>query len=111
VFISPLRLGAGIKNKILEAMAMQKPVVATPLSCDGIPVIQGHHVLLGTTDDELVKAVFALLKNAKARQQMALNGRQLVQQRFTWSRVADRYEELYRHVIREHRERSQAGLS
>jgi glycosyltransferase involved in cell wall biosynthesis len=111
IFISPLRLGAGIKNKVLEAMAMQKPVVATPLSCEGIPVLQGHHVLLGITDDDLVKNVFQLFKDNKLRQQMALNGRQLVEQRFTWARVADMYETLYRQVIREHQERSQAGLT
>jgi glycosyltransferase involved in cell wall biosynthesis len=111
IFISPLRLGAGIKNKILEAMAMQKCVVATPLSGDGIPIIQGHHALLGTSDDELIKCVFALLKNPQERRQMALNGRQLIEQRFTWQRVAGMYEELYRQVVREHRERVQAGLS
>jgi glycosyltransferase involved in cell wall biosynthesis len=111
IFVSPLRLGAGIKNKILEAMAMQKPVVATPLSCDGIPILQGHHVLLGITDDDLIKNVFQLFKDNKLRQQMAINGRKLVEQRFTWARVADMYETLYRQIIHEHDERSQAGLT
>ena len=41
VFVSPLRFGAGIKNKVLEAMAMETPIIATPLSCDGIPVEPG----------------------------------------------------------------------
>ena len=51
IFVSPLRLGAGIKNKVLEALAMGAAVVATPLSCDGIPVVPGEHVLLGETDE------------------------------------------------------------
>jgi glycosyltransferase involved in cell wall biosynthesis len=67
--------------------------------------------LLGLTDDDLIKNVFQLFKDPKLRQQMALNGRQLVEQRFTWARVADMYETLYRQVIKEHRERSQAGLT
>jgi len=104
IFVSPLRYGAGIKNKILAAMAMEKPVVATPLSCDGIPVLQGHHAMLGISDDDLVKSVFRLMKDANLRQILAKNGRQLVEQQFTWQRVADLYEDLYMQVIKEHRE-------
>ncbi|HEX3051180.1 MAG TPA: glycosyltransferase [Aggregatilineaceae bacterium] len=104
IFVSPLRYGAGIKNKILEAMAMEKPVVATPLSCDGIPVLQGHHAMLGISDDDLVKSVFRLLKDPNLRQTLSKNGRQLVEQQFTWQRVADLYEDLYMQVIKEHRE-------
>jgi glycosyltransferase involved in cell wall biosynthesis len=111
IFICPLRLGAGIKNKVLEAMAMETPVVATPLSCEGIPVTHGQQVLLGTTDDELIKNVFTLLKNPRLRQQLVQNSRQLIAQQFAWRNVADQYEELYSQVIRGHRERAQAGLS
>lgn len=105
IFISPLRLGAGIKNKVLESLAMETPVVATPLSCDGIPVTQGEHVLLGITDEDLVKAVFRLFRDPKLRHHLRKNGRELIERQFTWSRVADMYEALYRHVIRERRER------
>lgn len=106
IFISPLRLGAGIKNKILEAMAMETPVVATPLSCDGIPVTPGQHVLLGVTDEDLVNAVFRLFQDPRLRRRLQRNGRQLVEQQFTWRRVAEQYEELYDQVIEEHRSRA-----
>ena len=53
LYVSPLRLGAGIKNKVLETLSMQTPVIATPLSCDGIPVKDGEHVLLAASDDGL----------------------------------------------------------
>ncbi len=66
---------------------------------------------MGKFNDELIKCVFALLKNPQERRQMALNGRQLIEQRFTWQRVAGMYEQLYRQVVREHRERVLAGLS
>jgi glycosyltransferase involved in cell wall biosynthesis len=91
-------------------MAMQTPVVATPLSCDGIPVTQGQHVLLGLTDDDLIKNVFRLLKDGRLRRQLARNGRQLIEERFTWKRVADMYEELYLQVVEERHERAAAGL-
>jgi glycosyltransferase involved in cell wall biosynthesis len=110
IFVSPLRLGAGIKNKILEAMAMETPVVATPLSCDGIPVTQGRHVLMAETDEDLANAVLRLLHDAHLRQAFRRNGRSLIEEHFTWQRVTDQYESLYQQVIREHQARARAGL-
>ena len=101
LYASPLRMGAGIKNKILETLAMQTPVVASPLSCDGIPVRDGEHVLLATDDDAFVEQILLLLRTPHLRATLAENGRRLVEEQFTWQRVADLYEELYLHVIRE----------
>ncbi len=110
LFVSPLRLGAGIKNKVLEAMAMDVPVIATPLSCDGIPVIHGEHVWLGETDADLVKGIVHLINTPSLRQALRLGGRALVEQFFTWQRVADQYEALYEEVIAERRGRPPAAL-
>lgn len=101
IYVSPLRLGAGIKNKVLETLAMQTPVVASPLSCDGIPIRHKEHVLLATSDDEFVEQIVALLRDPARRATLAQNGRRLVEAQFTWQRVADLYEELYLRVIRE----------
>ncbi|WP_119065524.1 glycosyltransferase [Aggregatilinea lenta] len=103
IFVSPLRMGAGIKNKVLEAMAMGKPVVATPLSCDGIPVVQRRHVMLGISNEDLVTAIVELVQTPALRRQIAANGRALIEQRFTWRRVAEQYEALYAQVIAERR--------
>ncbi len=105
IFVSPLRLGAGIKNKVLEALAMGMPVVATPLSCDGIPVTPGEHVLFGETDEELANAVLGLLDDQRQRQALRRAGRQLIEAHFTWQRVADQYEALYSAIIAERRGR------
>jgi len=99
IFVSPLRFGAGIKNKVLEAMAMQKPVVATPLSCDGIGLTEGEHVLYGTSADELASAVIRLAQDGALRQRMAQANRQWIEAHYTWQRVADQYEALYQEVI------------
>ncbi len=110
IFVSPLRYGAGIKNKVLEAMAMETPVVATPLSCDGIPVRHGQHVLLGQTDEDLVNSIFQLLREPRLRLNLRQHGRRLIEQSFTWQRVADQYEDLYQQVIKERDERARVGL-
>ncbi len=102
LYVCPLRLGAGIKNKVLEAMAMQKAVVATPLSCDGISVTHGRDVILAERNEELARATIRLLRNPELRQQIAANGRRLVEADYTWRGVADAYEKLYAQVIDEH---------
>lgn len=110
IFVSALRLGAGIKNKVLEAMAMDVPVVATPLSCDGIPVVHGDHVLLAETDEDLVKGIVLLINDARLRQTLRQGGRALVEQHFTWQRVAGQYEALYQEVVAERRRRPPGAL-
>jgi polysaccharide biosynthesis protein PslH len=99
LFICPLRFGAGIKNKVLEAMAMRKPIVATKLSADGIGLIEGEHVLYGDSAEKLGAAALRLLQDGALRQRMAQANRQLIEARFTWSRVADQYEALYRELM------------
>jgi glycosyltransferase involved in cell wall biosynthesis len=94
VFVCPLRLGAGIKNKVLEALAMGLPVVATPLSVDGIEVQPGRDALI-VRDDELAEAVVRVLQDAALRERLSTSGRALVAAQYSWEQVAARYEALY----------------
>ena len=94
LFVSPLRLGAGIKNKVLEALASGCPLAATPLSVDGIAVISGQHALLAERS-ELPAALRTLLGDAALRQRLARAGRELVEVQYSWQQVAGRYAALY----------------
>ena len=98
-FVSPLTEGAGMRNKILEALAMEVPVVATPLSCDGIGVHPGQDVLFGPTPPALANQVVALLGDQALRRRIGQAGRVLVTREYSWEAVASRYEALYAEVI------------
>ena len=91
--------GAGMKNKVLEALAMGCPLVATPLSVDGIAVTNGHDAIVAR-DDELAAAAVRVLRDAALRSRLSANGRALIEQRYSWQRVAQLYEALYRDVQR-----------
>jgi glycosyltransferase involved in cell wall biosynthesis len=104
-FVSPLTSGSGMRNKILEAMAMGVPVVATRLSCEGIEVVDGEHVLLGRTPADLAAAAVRLLRDEELRRRIGEGGRRLVLERYTWEGVAERYEAEYAAVISEHSRR------
>ena len=91
VFVCPLRYGAGLKNKVLEALAMGVPVVATPLSVDGIKVVNGESAIVApieTFADETAR----LLMDESLRERLSLKGRELIKAEYSWERTADRYE-------------------
>ena len=96
-FVSPLRLGAGIKNKVLEALAMGCPVAATPLSVDGIAVLDGESALIAPAEG-LAAACVRLLRDPDLRTRMGVAGRALIEQQYSWAGVAAQYAALYREV-------------
>jgi polysaccharide biosynthesis protein PslH len=98
-FVCPLRLGAGIKNKVLEALALGCPLVATPLSVDGIAVTPEHDALIAS-DQSLAQSTVRLLRDPALQRRLSQNGRKLIEQQYSWSRVADLYEGLYEQAAR-----------
>jgi glycosyltransferase involved in cell wall biosynthesis len=99
VYVSPLRLGAGIKNKVLEALAACCPVIGTPLSFDGIAVTDGESAAVATLD-QLPTATVRVLEDSALQARLGDGGRALIKSRYTWAHVAEQYEQLYRSVER-----------
>jgi glycosyltransferase involved in cell wall biosynthesis len=94
VFVCPLRIGAGLKNKVLEALAMGIPVVATPLSVDGIRVI--HRESAWITDvDRIADGVIQVMRDSSLQQTLSKNGRVLIEAEYSWAHTASQYEALY----------------
>jgi len=93
VYVSPLSAGFGVKNKILEAMALGTPIVATSRSLSGLAdVVPGVHLLHADSDEQIAAAVQRLLNEPALADHLAGNARRLVEQRYTWKAVAARYE-------------------
>lgn len=99
VFVCPLRIGAGLKNKVLEALAMGIPVAATPLSLDGIDARDGESALVAGIDDIADKTI-ELLGDSALRDRLSRGGRALVEARYSWERTASSYEQLYEEICR-----------
>ncbi|MCY4020113.1 MAG: glycosyltransferase family 4 protein [Chloroflexi bacterium] len=98
-FICPLRVGAGQKNKALEALAMGIPLVATPLSLDGIAVEHGQSAIIAEARD-IAAAALHVLSDEELRQRLSLRGRELVEAEYTWGKTAASYERLYDELTR-----------
>jgi glycosyltransferase involved in cell wall biosynthesis len=63
----PLRTGGGMRVKVFEALALGKPVVASPLSVAGLEVRDGEQVVLADTDEQFARAIVALLRDRERR--------------------------------------------
>jgi glycosyltransferase involved in cell wall biosynthesis len=65
ICIVPLRIGAGTRLKIFEAMAMSKAVASTSIGAEGLPVQAGENLLLADTPQEFADSVISLLGDAQ----------------------------------------------
>ncbi|MDD5629877.1 MAG: glycosyltransferase family 4 protein, partial [Elusimicrobia bacterium] len=99
VFVAPIRLGEGIKGKILEALAMGLPVVATTRSLRGLQLTPGREVLAADTADEFAAQCLRLLGSAELRGELGRQGLELVRGRYEWSRLAPQVGDLYDEVL------------
>ena len=99
IFVCPMRLGAGIKNKILQAWGLGLPIVATPQALGGLAARDGENVLIGDDAESLAQAVQRLLDAPELGARLASKGRQLVLEKYTWKIQAERFETLFREVI------------
>jgi len=84
VAVIPLRAGAGLQNKVLEAMAVGTPVVATPRATAGLDVRPGEHLLVADDADGLARAAVALLRDPWRARALARAARAFVERRYRW---------------------------
>jgi glycosyltransferase involved in cell wall biosynthesis len=96
VSIAPMRIGVGIKNKVLEAWACARPVVMTPLATNGLVLPPGHEALVRRDAAGLAEAVVGLLRDQGARRAAGAAARALVRERFGWAGAAGRIDALLR---------------
>jgi sugar transferase (PEP-CTERM/EpsH1 system associated) len=99
VSVCPITVKAGIQNKVLEAMAMGVPVVATSEGSAGLLAQPGEDLLVATTAAEFADQVCRLLADEALRQRLSAAGRRYVQTNHRWEAAAERFEELYQDAI------------
>lgn len=98
VCIVPLRLGGGTRLKILEAMALGTPVVATSKGMEGLDLTVGQDVLIGDTPQEFAAHVIALLRKPEMGKLLADNARAHVQRHYDWGQLGTQLDKLVTQV-------------
>ena len=102
VVVAPLRLGGGIRVKILDALAAGKAVVASTLAVEGLDIVAGEHCLVADTDDEIVAAISALLGDAALRARVAGAAYAWAAANLGWARTMAAYDALYDRLLDAH---------
>lgn len=102
VCVVPMTLGGGTRLKILEAMALGTPVVATSKGAEGLEVTSGEDILIADTPEEFAAQTLRLLEDPELRARLADNARRLVSLRYGWPASAARLEALLQEVVAEH---------
>lgn len=91
IVVVPLRIGGGTRLKILEAMAMGRPVCSTTIGAEGLEIEPGRNILIADTEDEMLNTISVYFNDTKSAEQIAREGRHLVEQRYDWRPIGAKY--------------------
>ncbi len=95
VALAPLTYGAGIQNKVLEAMACATPVVATPRAVSALAVKPGAELIVEQAPEAFARQVLKLLEDPVYARQIGAAGRRYVETSHNWSNIAGQLESIY----------------
>lgn len=100
VLLAPVFSGKGTRYKILEAMASETPIVATPTAVEGLGVTNGDEVLVGKNADEMAKLTVQLLQDKSVQKELAKNGKYFVTERYDWKTISQKLDGIYQDLGR-----------
>jgi len=107
--ICPVIVKVGVQNKILEAMAMGVPVIASRQGAVGLEARPGEELLVGADPAEFARHTIAVLTDASLRTRLTAAGRRYVERTHRWDVMADNFEVLYRRAEARHASRAQSA--
>jgi glycosyltransferase involved in cell wall biosynthesis len=100
VVVAPVRFGTGMRGKVLEALAMARPVVTTAVGAEGLGATPGRDLLLAERADDFAAAVRRVLHDPALAARLGAAGRALVTTRFDWDAIAAAHDDIYAAVLR-----------
>ena len=95
VCICPILSGSGTRLKILEYMAMGKPVVSTSIGAEGIMVKNKHNILLADNSNLFSENIVTVLLDKKLSEKLGRNARRVIKKNYMWDTIIEKLQKLY----------------
>ncbi|MBI5711868.1 MAG: glycosyltransferase [Chloroflexi bacterium] len=93
VYVAPLRMGGGTRFKLLEAMALKKPIVSTTIGAEGFAIQNGREMLIADDADSFAQATITLLRDETKRQALSDEGYEFVKG-YDWGEIVPTIEKI-----------------
>lgn len=93
-FVCPMRLGSGMKNKLLEAMSMRLPVVASRRAVAGIPDVPEAWIEVADDPGAFARKVMEILKDPRKAANQGKQAREFVRTRYSWNQTLEQYRRI-----------------
>ena len=100
IAVAPVPYGAGVQNKVLEAMACGTPVIASGQAASGVDAKVGRDLLVADDAQSFAQAILHLLSDGAAREKIGRAGREYVEEHLSWQAAVEKLEEVYSEIIR-----------
>jgi len=94
IYVCPISDGGGTKLKILDALAMGKPIIANPIACEGIDVTENKNVLYAETPEDYINHIKYLMNNTEARNTISKNNIQLIKEKYSYDVIGQKLNNL-----------------
>ncbi|MEO1243595.1 MAG: TIGR03087 family PEP-CTERM/XrtA system glycosyltransferase [Pseudomonadota bacterium] len=97
--VAPLRVARGVQNKILEAMAMAKPVIASPEAATGLTFGDAEPLFIADNEEAMAAALIRLVNNRTERERLGKHAREAIMAHYNWQSQLQRFEGAVMPVI------------
>jgi polysaccharide biosynthesis protein PslH len=94
----PMRMGGGVRLKVLQALAMGTPLVSTSIGMAGTDAVDESHFLRADDPAEFARQTARVLGDGALRDRLAVEGRRYVCERFDWQVILPRLDEFYQQI-------------
>lgn len=99
IYVCPIKDGGGTRLKILDALAMSKPLVATGLAVEGLDLVEDEHYLRAESGSDFVAQIKKLINDSDLSKRIALQGRRFVENRYSWEMIGEKMDYAYQKAV------------
>ena len=91
LIVAPMISGAGIQNKILQAMALEKCVITTEIGAEGLPEITNEQLIITTSKDEMINQIIELYDDKSTREHIGRSAKNYIARYFDEKRIKEMF--------------------